>query len=161
MGLIKITPDEEKANSMLKMAVITLKMIETIDKTKFPSNIVKEYYDVIRELMSSILLLDGYKLIGENAHKNLIDYIKSKYDLEGHEISLLDELRIIRNKIAYDGFFVTGDYVERKEETIKDIILKLELIVNMKLDDDEDFYRFQQEKMKELWDNEQDDVWDD
>ena len=77
MGLIKITPDEEKANSMLKMAVITLKMIETIDKTKFPSNIVKEYYDVIRELMSSILLLDGYKLIGENAHKNLIDYIKS------------------------------------------------------------------------------------
>src|SRR3972149_8446096 len=112
MGLIKITPDEEKANSMLKMAVITLKMIETIDKTKFPSNIVKEYYDVIRELMSSILLLDGYKLIGENAHKNLIDYIKSKYDLEGHEISLLDELRIIRNKIAYDGFFVTGDYVE-------------------------------------------------
>lgn len=47
-------------------------MIEVIDITKFSSIVTKEYYDVIRELMSVILLLDGYKTYGERAHKKLI-----------------------------------------------------------------------------------------
>ena len=60
-GLIKITPNGEKAKSILKMAETTIEMIRHIDKSRFPSNIIKEYYEVIRELTSIILLLDGYK----------------------------------------------------------------------------------------------------
>lgn len=60
-GLVRITPDIEKAKSMLKMVDTTLAMIKTIDKESFPSNVTKEYYDVIRELMSVIMLLDGFK----------------------------------------------------------------------------------------------------
>lgn len=60
-GLIKVTPDKEKAQSILKMVDSTIEMIEVIDITKFSSIVTKEYYDVIRELMSVILLLDGYK----------------------------------------------------------------------------------------------------
>lgn len=39
MGLIKTTPDKEKAASMLKMAETTLAMVSSIDNTRFPSNL--------------------------------------------------------------------------------------------------------------------------
>lgn len=69
--LLRVTPDREKAKSMTKMVEITLEMIKTIDAERFSSNIVKEYYDVIRELMTAILLLDGYKTQGEGAVRTI------------------------------------------------------------------------------------------
>jgi len=132
--LIKITPNKEKAKSILKMTDTTLEMIKNIDIDKFPSNLAKEYYDVIRELLTIILLLDGYKTYGEGAHKKLIEYLEKNYkEFSRDEISLIDDLRIVRNKIAYDGFFVEKDYIARKLKDIKEIIEKLKKIINKKL----------------------------
>jgi hypothetical protein len=133
-GIVRITPNKEKARSILKMVETTLEMIESIDSDKFPSNVIKEYYEVIRELMTVILLLDGYKTQGEGAHKKLIDYLEQNYkQFRGYEISLLDDLRVIRNKIAYDGFFVTNEYLERKKKDIMKIISKLKKIITRRL----------------------------
>jgi len=133
-GIIKITPDKEKAGSILKMVETTLEMIKTINTNKFPTNIVKEYYEILRELMTAILLLDGYKTEGEGAHKRLIEYIGENYkQLTEHEISLLDDLRITRNKISYDGFFIKEDYLKRREKDIQAIIIKLKRIIKEKL----------------------------
>ena len=133
-NLIKINPDKEKAKSILKMVETTLNMIKTIDKTKFPSNVAKEYYEVIRELISVVLLLDGYKTIGEGAHKAMVEYLESNYkDFGSSEIFLMDDLRIVRNKIAYDGFFVKESYINRKIKSIQEIILKLKSLVNEKI----------------------------
>ncbi|MBI5347467.1 MAG: hypothetical protein HZB66_02560 [Candidatus Aenigmarchaeota archaeon] len=77
--LIGVTPNKEKAKSILKMVETTLEMINHIDRNKFPSNVAKEYYEVIRELTSIILLLDGYKAVGEGAHKKQIEYLEAKY----------------------------------------------------------------------------------
>mgnify|MGYP001566898438 FL=1 len=77
--LIRTTPNKEKAGSIFKMVETTLEMIKQIDRTKFPSNIAKEYYEIIRELISIILLLDGYKTIGEGAHKRQIEYLEANY----------------------------------------------------------------------------------
>ena len=74
-NLIKITPNKEKAKSISRMAETTLEMIKSLDINKFPSNITKEYYDVMREFMSIVLLLDGFKTYGEGAHKKIIEYI--------------------------------------------------------------------------------------
>ena len=133
-GLIKVTPDKEKAKSILKMVDTTIEMIKVIDITKFSSNITKEYYDVIRELISVVLLLDGYKTYGEGAHKKLIEYLQTKNaGFTEYEILLIDELRITRNKVAYDGFFVEGDYIERKIRDIHKIIAQLKDIIKKKL----------------------------
>ncbi|MDO8660341.1 MAG: hypothetical protein Q7K43_00485 [Candidatus Woesearchaeota archaeon] len=133
-GLIKVTPDKEKAKSILKMADTTIEMIKLIDITKFSSNITKEYYDVIRELISVILLLDGYKTYGEGAHKKLIEYLPTKnVGFTEYEILLIDDLRITRNKVAYDGFFVERDYIERKISDIQKVIAKLKDIIKKKL----------------------------
>ncbi len=133
--LITVTPNKEKAKSILKMVETTIEMINNLDADKFPSNITKEYYEVIRELLSIVLLLDGYKTYGEGAHKKLIEYVEENYDeFSKYEISLIDNLRKIRNKIAYDGFFVEKDYIERKKKNIKVIIRKLKEIIKKKLD---------------------------
>ncbi|MEK6983934.1 MAG: hypothetical protein AABX33_05150 [Nanoarchaeota archaeon] len=96
--LIKITPNKEKAHSIFKMVEITLEMIKQIDKSKFPSNITKEYYEVVRELISIILLLDGYKTMGEGAHKRQIEYLEANYkDFSKHETAFIDDLRVTRN----------------------------------------------------------------
>lgn len=133
-GLIRITANREKAQSILKMVHTTLEMIKQIDKSKFPSNVIKEYYEVVRELISIILLLDGYKSIGEGAHKKQIEYLEKNYgEFSKSSIILIDDLRRTRNKIAYDGFFVKESYVERKLGDISKIIDKLKGIVIKKL----------------------------
>jgi hypothetical protein len=133
-GITRVTPDKEKAKSIMKMVETTLEMIETIDTDRFPSNIIKEYYDTTRELMTTVLLLDGFKTHGEGAHKRLIDYLDENYgQFTEHEISLLDELRNTRNRISYNGFFITEDYLRRKRSDILNIISKLENIINKKL----------------------------
>ena len=136
-GLMKITPDKEKARSIFKMAECTLEMVKSIDKNKFPSNVTKEYYDIIRELTSIILLLDGYRTIGDSAHKNQIDYLEVNYrEFNGAEIALMDELRITRNKISYNGFFVKDDYIERKARDIQIVIEKLRKIILLRFDNE-------------------------
>lgn len=133
-GIIKTAPDREKAKSILKMVETTLEMIGAIDSKKYPSNVLKEYYEVIRELITVILLLDGYKTQGEGAHKKLIEYLEKNYqEFKGHEISLIDDLRIVRNRIAYNGYFVTDEYLERKMNEILAIIEKLRVLVYKKL----------------------------
>jgi len=102
-NLIKIFADKEKAKSMLNMIDTTIEMINCLDINRFTSNMTKEYYDVLRELLSTILLLDGFKIYGEEAHKKLIEYIQENYkEFNESEIYLLNDLRIKRNKIAYD-----------------------------------------------------------
>ena len=134
VDLIKITPNKEKAKSILKMVETTLEMVKQIDMAKFSTNVTKEYYDIIRELMTVVLLLDGYKTHGEGAHKALIEYLKSNYrEFDGYEISMINNLRITRNKISYDGFFVQKDYIERKLKDIGAIVNKLKEIINEKI----------------------------
>ena len=132
--LIRVTPDRQKAESILKMANTTIEMLQSIDKHKFSSNVTKEYYDVIRELMSIVLLLDGYKTFGEGAHKRLVDYIEKNYkEFTMYEMLFIDDLRITRNKITYDGFFVQADYIGRKIKDIQKIIDTLNIIIKKKL----------------------------
>ena len=134
-GLIKVTADKEKAKSILKMADTTIEMIKVIDIAKFSSNVTKEYCDVIRELISVVLLLDGYKTHGEGAHKKLVEYLQSNHkEFNEYQTSLIDDLRITRNKIAYDGFFVDKDYIEGKANDIKEIIDKLKEMIKKKID---------------------------
>ena len=133
-GLVKVTPNKTKAKSILKMAESTLDMIKTIDESKFQSNLAKEYYEIIRELTSAVLLLDGYKTYGEGAHRRVIEYLEKNYkQFSGYEISTIDELRVLRNRISYDGFFIQTDYIRRKKEVLEQVINKLTEIIQNRL----------------------------
>lgn len=129
-GIVKTKPDKEKAKAILKMADTTLEMIKSIDLKKFPSLIIKEYYEIIRGLITAVLSADGVKTEGEGAHKRLINYLNENYkQFSQYEISTIDDLRIIRNRIAYEGFFVEESYLQRKIPDILKIIEKLRKIL--------------------------------
>lgn len=135
-GIVRIKPDKEKAKSILKMVDATLEMTKSINSRKFPSLIMKEYYEAVRGLIAAILLVDGFKTEGEGAHKKLIEYLNTNYEqFSQYEISTIDDLRIIRNRIAYEGFFVKEDYLERKRKVILKILSELMNILKEKLSD--------------------------
>ena len=132
--LVKITTNLKKVKSTLNTIDITLDMIKSIDEIKYPTNITKEYYEVIRELISIILFLDCYKTYGEGVHKLLIEYLKKNYpNLNSFEVSLIKELRVKRNKISYDGLVISPDYLARNKTHILKIISKLKSIIKEKL----------------------------
>jgi len=131
MELIKITPDKEKVRSILKMVSLIKERIKRQERDKMAALIIADYYEIIKELITAILLIEGYKTL---SHKDLIDYIKEKYkEFSIHEISVLDDLRVLRNRIAYEGFFIEPSYLERNEPLFKEIIRKLENLIERKL----------------------------
>ncbi len=133
--LIEVSVNIEKAKSMLSMAKTRIDMLESVDSRKYTTLVVEGYYEAMKELISSILSLDGYKTIGEGAHRMLIEYLSEAYSTEffRSEICFLDDLRKIRNRINYDGFFVKEDYLERNKWTIVEIIGKLIAIIDARL----------------------------
>jgi len=130
MDLIKITPDTERAQSILKMVSLLEERIKNQNKNKMTSLIISDYYEIIKELTTAILLTDGYKTL---SHKDLIDYLKERYfQFDENDISNLDDLRILRNRISYEGFFIDISYLNRNENLFKEIIKKLKNILTDK-----------------------------
>ena len=123
MDLIKITPDKEKARNILKMVSLIEERIKKQDKNRMTALIIADYYEIIKELITVILLIDGYKTL---SHKDLVDYIKEKYsEIDMRELSVLDDLRVLRNRVSYEGFFVEPSYLNRNEFLFKAIVTYL------------------------------------
>jgi len=123
MDLIKITPDKERARNILSMISLIEERIKLQNAEKMTALILSDYYEITKELITAILLVDGYKTL---SHKDLIDYIKENYkEFSQHEISVLGDLRVLRNRIAYEGFQIEKSYLNRNEDLFKSIILKL------------------------------------
>ncbi|MBI2971292.1 MAG: hypothetical protein HYY37_02635 [Candidatus Aenigmarchaeota archaeon] len=126
-----VTVDKEMAKSLLAMMEIRARAVESLDKAQFASIIVEGYYEIIKEGMTALMALDGYKTL---SHEALVAYLMEFYkDFSEHEIRFTDQLRKMRNKIVYQGFFVQGDYLGRNEATIKTVVTKLRKIIKQKL----------------------------
>jgi len=135
--IIKITLDMEKVRSILNMAENTERYIkEIIIKMGIGENqsvLVREYYEIIRGLASAVLLSKGFKTVGENAHKETIDYLSNLKEFSSDEIFEMQELRIRRNKNSYEGKPIKSPYFENKKEKFESIIHKLKDIIKKKL----------------------------
>ncbi len=131
MDLIKITPNKERAKSILEMVSLIEERIKIQDKVKMASLVISDYYEIIKELITAVLLIDGYKTL---SHKDLLDYLKEKYkNFSQNEISLLDNLRVLRNRVAYEGHKIESSYLSRNESLFKQIIEKIKRILEKRL----------------------------
>ncbi len=127
----KIKPDKEMARSLLKMMGTRLSAVESLDEGRFASIIVEGYYEIVKEGITALMAIGGYKTL---SHEVLIGYLKEFYkQFSWQEIIFIDDLRRIRNKIVYKGFFVRKEYLERNEKQVKEIIKKLRRIIEQKL----------------------------
>ena len=120
-----------QARNLLKMARIRLEDNKRREKTEDNiSLIVESYWEVIKQMITSLLKLGGYKCYSQEC---LISYLKEKQEFSQSEISLLNRLRKLRNDIDYEGEFLDKDYLNRNEENIEDIIEELEDRIETKI----------------------------
>lgn len=129
----KITPDKEKAKSMLKMSEKIEQRIEATEMEKFPSQVLTDYYDILHNLMEGISSAEGFKSDGKGSHKKLIDWTATEYELSESERQFLNQARKYRNRISYEGFSINSSYLERNKEKIESIIEKLKGILKDKI----------------------------
>lgn len=131
-SLIKITPDKERARSLIKLARLRYDKIKTFDEEKDSSLIAEGFYEVSKELITAILFIDGCKTL---SHKDLIEYMNLNYGsyFSSTDINLLDQLRKLRNSIVYYGVFIESSYIKRNNKPIHVLISKLFKICDNKL----------------------------
>ncbi|MBL7148229.1 MAG: hypothetical protein ISS82_05370 [Nanoarchaeota archaeon] len=98
--IFKITKDKERAKALFDMAKERLEIINILPKDK-PYKIIEEYYEIIKELLTALMYVDGYKTL---SHLKLIEYFSKHYeDLDNSQIKIIDTLRKFRNEIVYYG----------------------------------------------------------
>src|SRR3989338_3672036 len=123
--ITKVHPDAQKAQALIKMVMTTLQRLDETNKEKYQSNTLVDYYDAIHKLIEATTLSDGVKVKGEVAHQELIDYFASKYGVGEQTRQSLQQMRDYRNRIAYEGFTVSKNYVILNKTKITGIIQKL------------------------------------
>ena len=125
------TENPEQAKNLLKMARIRLEDNKRREKTEDNiSLIVESYWEVIKQMITSLLKLEGYKCYSQEC---LISYLKQKQEFSQSQVTLLNQLRKLRNDIDYEGEFLDKDYLDRNEENIEEIIKELENSIETKI----------------------------
>src|SRR3989344_472627 len=127
--IIKTTLDKEKVKSILNLSNEREKFVYSIDHKKFSTNAAENYYEIIKELASALLLLNGLKSVGEYAHKDLIDYLINYKEFSEQEIIFINDLRIKRNNSSYEGKKIEPVYLINNKKKILEIIEKLKATI--------------------------------
>lgn len=130
--IFAMTPNPERAKSILTQIEVRKDAMKRFLPQKHATLLVEAYYEIIKELLTALLAIDGYKTL---SHTALIDYLKEKYNKEFTEIEVytIDEFRKIRNKISYEGHIVSQEYYERKKDIAERLMQKLQTRIEGKL----------------------------
>ncbi|MCK4588830.1 MAG: hypothetical protein KAT77_00170 [Nanoarchaeota archaeon] len=111
--------DKGMAKELLELAEHKEQFWKEVDKSsKYPSLYIEGHYEIIKELCTAILALDGWKSLN---HECLFAYIRSKKDLE-LDFDYLLELKDTRNAIDYRGVRVSAEIWNKNK-------LKIEIII--------------------------------
>ena len=131
--LLKVFPDKEKAKSLFNMALEREKIIPNLDKDILATISAENYYEIIKELATAILLSNGIKAVGENAHKEIISSLQKYAKCNDEEISILQDLRTKRNKSMYEGKQINYSYLNNNKDFLIKIIKKLKEVIKNNL----------------------------
>jgi uncharacterized protein (UPF0332 family) len=122
-----VQPDKERIKSILKMCKVRRRVTEEVkldDQTA--SVIAADYYEIIKELLTAILLKHGLK---SDNHECLISFFKNKYPAYEYEVSAIHQLKDVRNRVSYEGIFVHKSYIEMNKLEFNHIIDLLEKLL--------------------------------
>ncbi|MFO7992011.1 MAG: hypothetical protein R6U61_06950 [Thermoplasmata archaeon] len=130
----EIQENPEQARSLLILAKRRMKSIEKRKEDEYPQLLLESYYEAIKELLTALLALDGYK---SYSHECLISYINDiEPDLIEYQYThLIDDLRLLRSDIIYRGRDIAQDYLFRNLDDIERIIEILIDALEKRLDD--------------------------
>lgn len=125
---IKITPDKEKAESLVETARDRIKFSLRKLSEKNANYVFEGYYSSILEMMHAIVVLDGYKI---SNHICLGFYIRDA--LKNDEFfRLFDDCRYKRNSLVYYGKRMDFETAKDSIEKAKRLFKELKTIINKK-----------------------------
>jgi hypothetical protein len=128
--IFKISKDVSRAKDLFQISKERLEIIEILPKDK-TYKIIEEYYEIILELMTVIMYVDGYKTL---SHVKVLEYVSQKYNiLSNNQVKIIDALRKFRHGIVYYGKKVSEDYLINYRKEIIKIIKALDNLVESKL----------------------------
>ena len=125
MSIRTITPDTQKAKTLLSRAQEFTRSLQPVLKTAEVSFILNAEYDTLHALSEALLAFHGEKIKDKDHHKALIQRISEKCpNIQSAKINIFQELRKIRNDINYYGQKdknTLEDFYQRNKETIKEL----------------------------------------
>ncbi|MEK6858134.1 MAG: hypothetical protein AABX39_06100 [Nanoarchaeota archaeon] len=124
--------DINKAKEIVALAKHKLQFWKEVKEKskKYPSVFVEGHYEIVKELATVILLLDGWKA---DNHDCLFQYlIDRKQDLD-IDFDFLNLLRRTRNRIDYEGVKLSYDIWQRNELRLELTIKRMIEYINDKL----------------------------
>ena len=123
----KIKENPEQAKALFYLAKRRLESVKKRRKDEYPQLLIESYYEAIKELITSLLAIHGYK---SYSHECLISFLEKYYSdyLDDFQLRFLDGLRKLRSDIEYRGRDIADDYLERNLSTIEKII---EILLNI------------------------------
>jgi len=118
--IIKIDKDSEKIKSIIRMCNIRLKIVKQIKIDQETASVIaSDYYEVIKELLTALLLKNGLK---SDNHECLISFFKQNFPEYEYETKIIHQLKDVRNRVSYDGVFVKKEYIETNKLEFQHII---------------------------------------
>ena len=118
----RVEPDKDRARNILKMVELRQKFWDSlmpIINSDFYSLLTEGYYEIIKELLTAYVNLKGLE---SSNHECLIRFFLKENPSLNVEAEKIDELRRVRNKIDYRGFFVKEGFFERNKLEYQHII---------------------------------------
>jgi hypothetical protein len=116
--VMKISRDRERALALYEMAVELFGEIKK-DKSSKPHRRVRDYYEIIVQLITGIMYADGFKTL---SHVGLIEYVHKNKILNERDVRLVDSLRKLRHGIIYYGKKSGEEFLVNNEEDIISVI---------------------------------------
>ncbi len=98
--IVSITPDKGLARALLKSVALREAAIGRLDDS-FSTLIVEAKYEIIKELVTALMALGGYKT---RSHLSLLRYLAESHGFPTNEIEFLDLLRQLCHDIGYRGY---------------------------------------------------------
>ncbi|MFT4304969.1 MAG: hypothetical protein ACMXX8_02670 [Candidatus Woesearchaeota archaeon] len=120
----KCSKDMELVKSLVNDAIERKKLIELMDINFMSKIIYENSYDVLRNILDALLLIDGYK---SYSHEASISYLK-KYDVDELFIIKIDKFRYERNSSKYYGKNIDIERAIEIKEFLPKFILKIKNI---------------------------------
>ena len=118
---VKITPDKEKAESLIEIAEDRINFSSRELNEKTANYIFEDYYSSVLEILHALVLLDGYKV---NNHVCLGYYLRDVLKREDL-FMIFDDCRFKRNSLVYYGkrmdFETAKDSIEKAKRLLKEL----------------------------------------
>jgi len=126
---LKITPDREKAKSLIETAEDRIKFSVRDLNEKTANYIFEDYYSSVLELVQALVLLHSYKI---NNHVCLGFFLRDVLEKE-NLFRLFDDCRYKRNSLVYYGKRMDFKTAKDAIEKAKRLMNKLNSIIYEKL----------------------------